>query len=261
MLNFACFVPHTPVLIPEVGKENIKQLDSTLQAYKNLEHDLYSVKPDVILVISPHSEQRSGSFAINQSPKLKVDFKKFGDLVTKLEFDNDIGFGYQVKELVETEMPVVLTAQEELDYGAGVPLFLLAQHLKNVKVINISYSDLDNEKHLQFGRKIRKQINLSGKRVAVVASGDMSHKLQPDSPAGYSPRGQEFDQKVIKLIQDKDIAGLKNLDSELVKESGECGYKSLLILFGILEDINYEPQKLSYQSPFGIGYLVENFKI
>ncbi|MBT7228372.1 AmmeMemoRadiSam system protein B [Candidatus Parcubacteria bacterium] len=261
MLTLACFVPHSPVLIPEVGKKDVEQLNDTIKAYQSLEHDLYSMKPDVILVISPHSEQRSEAFVINQSPKLKVDFKKFGDLVTKFEFKNDIGFGYQIKELVETEMPVVLSAQGELDYGAGVPLFFLAQHLPKTKVINISYSDLDNELHLEFGRKIRKQINLTGKRVAVVASGDLSHKLHEDSPAGYSPRGQEFDQKIIKLLADKDIKGLAGLDPELVKESGECGYKSLLILMGILEDINYQPEKMSYQSPFGIGYLVENFKM
>ena len=33
------------------------------------------------------------------------------------------------------------------------------------------------------------------------------------------------------------------------------------ILLGILEGMKYEPQLLSYESPFGVGYLTMNFKL
>ncbi|PLX25536.1 AmmeMemoRadiSam system protein B [Candidatus Parcubacteria bacterium] len=261
MIVFSAFVPHPPIAIPEVGKENLDKLSDTIKAYQTLEHEIYSAKPDTIILISSHAEQREEAFAVNQAPDFKVNFKKFGDLVTNLQFKNDIGFGYQIKELCEDYFPVMMTAQEELDYGSGVPLFYLTQHLPNIKVVSIAYSNLSSEDHFKFGQIIRKQINLAGKRVAVIASGDLSHKLHKDSPAGYSARGQEFDQKIIKALAEKKVDDVIHLDPELVKEAGECGHRALLVLLGVIDELNYEHRQLSYQSPFGIGYLVTNFEI
>ncbi|MCD4760880.1 AmmeMemoRadiSam system protein B [bacterium] len=262
MITFACFVPHSPVLIPEVGKENLDKLKETVQAYQQLENEIYVAKPDVLVVISPHANSRSGEFfTISQQPKLKINFKEFGDLVTKLEFDNEIGLAYQVKESCEYNCPIMLIAEENLDYGSAVPLFYLSQHLPDVKIVSIGSADLPPEEHIKFGEFIRKQINLSDKRVAVIASGDLSHKLHKDSPAGYSERAQEFDQTVIKLLNEKKTDELIHLDPKLIADVGQCGLKSLLILLGVIKELNYQPEKLSYQAPFGIGYLVENFKI
>ena len=97
--------------------------------------------------------------------------------------------------------------------------------------------------------------------MAIIASGDLSHKLHKDSPAGYSDRAQEFDQTIIKLLNNNQIDDIINIDKKLVSEAGECGLRSLLILLGAIKEMNYQPEKLSYQAPFGIGYLVENFEI
>jgi len=262
MITFACFAPHSPILIPEVGKENLDKLKETIESYKELERDLYASKPDIIIVISPHANTQGGQFfTINQQPKLELNFKEFGDLLTKMEFDNEIGFGYKIKESCEDFFPIVLTADKNLDYGSGVPLLYLTEHLANTKIVSIGYADLPYEEHIKFGELIRKQINLVDKRVAIITSGDLSHKLHKDSPAGYSPRAQEFDQTIIKLINSNKIDDIINMDRQLIKEAGECGFRSLLILLGIIKEMNYQPQQLSYQAPFGIGYLVENFKI
>ncbi|MFA6307637.1 MAG: AmmeMemoRadiSam system protein B [Patescibacteria group bacterium] len=269
MITFACFVPHSPILIPEVGKENLDKLKTTVDAYKNLEQDLYSAKPDIIIVISPHANAQGGNFfTINQQPKLLANFKKFGDLVTKLQFNNEIGFGYKIKESCEDYFPIMLTAEQELDYGSAVPLLYLTEHLPNIKIVSIGYADLSYQEHIKFGELIRKQTNLIDKRIAIVASGDLSHKLHKDSPAGYSSRAQEFDQEIIKLLNDTSSTNRQNkidklvdLDPKLIAESGECGMRSLLILLGIIKELNYQASKLSYQAPFGIGYLVQNFEI
>jgi MEMO1 family protein len=54
---------------------------------------------------------------------------------------------------------------------------------------------------------------------------------------------------------------LLRIDPELTAQAGECGLKSMLILAGILSGINLEPKILSYEAPFGVGYLVANFLI
>ncbi len=260
MIVFSSFLPHPPLLNPEIGKENLVKLKKTVEAYKHLEGELYNSKPDIIIIISPHGKLHKEAFTINQQPELKVNFKEFGDLITEKTFLNELGLGYRIKESIETSLPIILIA-EDLDYGSSIPLLQLTKHLPKIKVLPIGYSNLSNEEHIKFGEIIKEEINKSKKRIALIASGDLSHKLHEDSPIGYSQRGQEFDQTIIKLIREKKIEELINFDEELRKEVGECGFKSLLILLGIMKNINYEPEKLSYEAPFGIGYLVENFKI
>jgi AmmeMemoRadiSam system protein B len=261
MIVFSCFVPHPPLLIPEVGKDNINHLKETLEAYKNIEAELYARKPDVLLIISSHSPNHK-SFSINQQPKVSVNFKRFGDLVTQLEFSTDLALGYKIKEATETELPIILSSEQNIDYGAGVPLFYLTQHLPDCQVCIVHPAkELDYEQHAKFGEMIKEQLFFYDKRVAIIAAGDLSHRLHQDSPAGYSPRAQEFDQKILKILADKDFESLLKFDNFLAEEAKECSVRSLLVLMGIMKNINYEPQKLSYQAPFGIGYLVENFSI
>lgn len=261
MIVFSCFVPHPPLIIPEIGKENLDKLSKTIEAYKYLEQELYNSKPDIIIIISPHGKLHDNAFTINQNPELKVNFEEFGDLVTKKVYNNEFGLGYRIKESIETLLPIILTSEENLDYGSSIPLLQLTKHLPNIKVIPIGYSNLSNKDHIKFGEIIKEEVNKSKKRVAIIASGDLSHKLHKDSPTGYSPEAEKFDKTIIKLINNKKIEEIINLDENLLKEVGECGYKSLLILLGIIKNLNYKPHKLSYESPFGIGYLVQEFKM
>ncbi len=260
-LIFGAICPHPPILIPTIGQDNLKQISKTKEALEELENSLYSKKPDTIIIVSPHGNLTSEAFTINHSPVLKGGFKDFGDLETTLEFKNDLGLGYQLRERLETKMPVVLTTEDELDHGSTVPLYYLTQHLKEVKVIPIGYSLQSFKDHLDFGHQIRKQLDKTTKRVAIIASGDLSHRLTKDAPAGYSAKGKEFDDKLIEFLKNKKTEDILKLDKKLIEEAGECGLRSILILLGAFSEINYQPEVLSYESPFGVGYLTANFSL
>jgi len=49
------------------------------------------------------------------------------------------------------------------------------------------------------------------------------------------------------------------LDERLADEAQECGWKSLAILLGAMDNLNAQPLILSYEFPFGVGYLCVNF--
>ncbi|HLD27763.1 MAG TPA: AmmeMemoRadiSam system protein B [Patescibacteria group bacterium] len=258
-LIFGAIVPHPPLLIPAIGRDNLKEMEKTGRSFKELEEILYAKKPDTIIVISPHGNLMTEAFTINHSPVLKADFEDFGDLETKLEFKNDNALAYQIRESLETKLPLVLTTVERLDHGVSVPLYYLTRHLPDFRIIPVGYSMLSFAEHFAFGAAIRRVLNLTNKRVAVIASGDLSHRLTLEAPAGFSERGREFDAKLIELLKQKDLKSILKLNSDLVKEAGECGLKSILILLGVLDEINYQPEILSYEAPFGVGYLVANF--
>ncbi|MFA5188336.1 MAG: AmmeMemoRadiSam system protein B [Patescibacteria group bacterium] len=261
MIVFSAICPHPPILIPNIGKDNLDKIKDTAKALKDLEKDLYAAKPDVILIISPHGEIIPDAFSINLNSSYYLDFEEFGDFTTKAEFKSSPRLVLQLKERVENQFPLILSSMNKLDHGAGVPLFYLTKHLKNIEIIPLSYSLLDYDKHFQFGQLLKKELVKSDKRVAIIASGDMSHVLTKDAPAGYSPKGAEFDAKLVNLLKRKDMRGILNLDHKLIEEAAECGLRSFLILLGIIEEYKYDVEVLSYEGPFGVGYLVANFKL
>jgi aromatic ring-opening dioxygenase LigB subunit len=262
MLSFAAITPHPPILIPAIGRENIKRIKKTAEAMEELERKLFEAKPDTIIVISPHGLILPDAFSINLNPEYVSNLQEFGDFSTKLKFKANTALAFRIKELMEDKnIPLVLTSDGSLDHGAVVPLYFLTKRLPKVSILPLSYSLLDLKTHFNFGDFLKEIILNDDQKIAVVASGDLSHRLSKDAPAGYSSRGKEFDEKLVELIANKNTAGILKMDEDLIKKAGECGLRSILILLGLLERINYTPEILSYEGPFGVGYLVANFKL
>ncbi len=261
-LVFAAITPHPPVLIPEIGKDNFKKLQKTQAAMKKLEQELYAAKPESLVIISPHGKILDDAFNINLNADYVANFKEFGDFSIELKFKSDYMSIQEIRASDESQkaVPVILSSSPELDHGFGVALYYLAQHLKDIPIIPITYSALDLPQHFAFGQFLYHQLSSLNKRFALIASGDLSHCLTKDSPGGYSRAGAEFDKKVVSLVKKGSLKELLKLDQKLIKEAGECGLRSLAILAGAIEPMNVTPEVLSYEGPFGVGYLVANFR-
>jgi len=258
---FSAIVPHSPFLVPPIGKENLELLKATELAFQKLEENLRLNDVETIVIISPHGVVQSNSFSMNLSPEFTVNFEEFGDLTTKMRLSGDIGLAHRIRERMETRAPLQMISNQNLDYGSGVPLYLLAKNMPNIKIIPLYYSGLDLEAHFKFGQLLKREFMVNQERIAVIASGDLSHKLTKNAPAGYSSKAKKFDKKLIEnLIKQKtdDILKMKN---DFIAEISECGLKSILILLGVLDGVKYRPEILSYEAPFGVGYLVMNFEL
>jgi aromatic ring-opening dioxygenase LigB subunit len=228
---------------------------------ERLEQDLYAAKPEVIFIISPHGELHHDSFTINLSQEFTIDFEMFGDFTTRLKLRGDTVLITTGKEGLSAKSPINIISVPQLDHGIGVPLSYLSKHLPETPIVPIYFSMLDNQAHVEFGKALKDLILNTDKRVAVIASGDLSHALTEDAPAPFAPEGKIFDEKIVKIIENCDIASLVNLDHELVEKAAECGLRSILILAGIVSDMNCQAEVLSYEGPFGIGYLVAEIKL
>ncbi|MEF8847388.1 MAG: AmmeMemoRadiSam system protein B [Candidatus Paceibacterota bacterium] len=259
-INFASLCPHPPLIIPNVGKEKIQRVSDTIESMETLADDLKQKDPQTVIVISPHAPQNPNSFVINNAEFFKGHFHQFGDLSTELAFQNDLALVKSIEDKFKDKgISLKKRGFRELDHGTLVPLYYLTQGKPNLQIVSLAYSNLSLEEHYRMGETLREASE--GKNVGLVASGDMSHRLTQGAPAGYSPRGKEFDQKLIKLINKKDVEGILNMDSTLVEQAGQCGYRSLVIALGALQDLSCEPEVLSYEGPFGVGYLTVSFNI
>jgi len=260
MLKYAAICPHPPILIPSIGQDYSREVEATLASLNELGNEIESLAIDTIVIISPHGPIQMDAMGINNTEKLKGDFSQFGS-ETSMEYGNDMDLGINIKKIANSKkIPVEMMDDGiPLDHGAMVPLYFLARKLP-MKVVPISYSYLDYQKHFGFGEAIYEAIQNIDEGVALIASGDLSHRLTSNAPAGFSPKGKIFDKLLIEHLENDETTEILNMDSELIEEAGECGLRSIITLLGALSVIERKFVKMSYEGPFGVGYLVGKYK-
>jgi MEMO1 family protein len=262
MIPFAAVVPHSPLLLKSIGKDNQKYLKKTLAGLQILREHLVASKPDTMLVISSHANRHATAFSINLHEEYFTEFKDFGDMATRTEFAPDLELITQIRRAGrDSEIPVTLDSSVTLDYGTAVPLELLVGSDMTHKIVPVSYSGLSPKEHIAFGALIKNVLEQSDKRVAVIASGDLSHCLTTDAPGGFHKLGQIFDDEILRAVREVSSSTLLAITPEMLEAVKSCAYEQLLILFGMLEKKIVRPDLLSYESPFGVGYLVAEFHL
>jgi len=144
------------------------------------------------------------------------------------------------------------------DWGFNVPLHFIGKDFEN-NIEKILIQSEGAEKYFKLGKE--KAEEFKDKKVAVIASGDLSHCLKKESPYGYTEDGPAFDKVLIKYLKNKKIKEILNLDKEFPNAKA-CGLQSISFLLGFAEKSlnNYNINVLSYQGPFGVGYLVAEIK-
>ena len=258
------FTPHPPLIIPQIGGKNIKDVEKTVSAMKELGQRMVEADPETILIISPHGLIHQSEMLIGASPKMAGSFESFDYPEATFSFKGNPSLADQiqndsVKEKISASIIDHDNGQYFLDHGALVPIYYLTEELgSDVKIVPISYSMLSRAEHYSFGQIIGQIIDKSSDRIAVVASGDLSHRLL-ENEAGKI--GSQFDRIIVENIKNYNPSKIIDIDEELQDLAGECGYRSLLILLGILDGKQIKPEVLSYEGPFGVGYMVADFKI
>lgn len=78
-----------------------------------------------------------------------------------------------------------------------VPLYFINQYYKDYELVHIIYAPLKDRQLYQFGMKLNEVATVLNRRVVVIASGDLSHKLSKSGPYPYSAYGEEFDRQLL----------------------------------------------------------------
>lgn len=269
MIVFSAIMPHPPMSIPGIGTEDdFLRLSKTLNSFESLRVQLEASDPDTIIIISPHAQLEEFAFVINSASDLRGSLSMFGkDEV--YSFKNDVVIANKIDYACLMNEFSAHLHENELDHGAIIPLHHLTKNIKP-KIVHLAFSMMSYDLHYRYGQIIQRIIDTSSnrnrvggkgrKRVAIIASGDLSHKLTKDSPAGYFPGAEKFDHDFIRHLGAGDLASLIGLEEKFVQDSAECGVRSIMILLGILHGKNQSFKMLSYEAPFGIGYLTGYFE-
>jgi AmmeMemoRadiSam system protein A len=261
----ACaLLPHPPIMIPEVGKEELAKIKSTVLAVKAAAERIKEHNPQTIVLITPHGPVFEDAVSISIHPRLKGNLAAFGVPEVNLGFETD---GLLIKQIIRKAERLGVNLLEltdevaknyrlnlSLDHGALVPLYYLHQAGFKGQLVHLSIGMLPYEEMYTFGKAVQAAIGVVDKKVAVIASGDLSHRLLPEAPAGYSPRARDFDQQLLAAMERLDIKSLLSMDRALIQEAGECGLRPAVFLLGVLGGLLAESKVLSYEGPFGVGY-------
>jgi MEMO1 family protein len=254
MQVLGCACPHPPLLVPEVGGVNRLRIQATVDAMQALADEIGCA--DLVVIISPHMPGRDGAFLVRSTRHLAGDFGQFGRPQARLEFENDLDFVERLLETADGEDVTLLPVEDgRLDHGVLVPMtFIEARRLVSLSIAG------RYEAHRSMGALVRRCADERGSRVVFVASGDLSHRLAADGPYGFDRRGPVFDELVVDLVDRGDFEAIGRISPDVVEGAGECGLRSLIALGAFLgDDAQLDPRVLSYEGPFGVGYLVAAF--
>jgi MEMO1 family protein len=263
-----CFVtPHPPLIIPEVGGAELARVDATVKAMLAVGEEAKRLDPDTIVLLSPHSPLARSQMGVSLASSYHGSMSFFRAPHVTLEAESDQGLAKSISdEAAMHGIPVTATASPgevvDLDHGAFVPLhYLMGALTRPVKLVLLSFSYLSMEEHVRFGEAVGRVLLSHPQRIVYVASADLSHRLLPGAPAGYDPRAAQFDNAVAETFARGDWEALMSIDAGLVHAAGECGYRSLAVLSGVINSVessggSARNHLLSYEGPFGVGYLV-----
>lgn len=263
----AYMVPHPPIILPEIGHGEEQRIATTIASYKAVGEEIAALKPDVIVISSPHSILYADYFHISPGTEARGDFGQFRASQVTIEAVYDQEFVNRLCELTEQEGIMAGTLGErnkELDHGTMVPLYFIKEAeggMITPKIVRIGLSGLPLTEHYRVGQLIQKTAEQLNKKVVFIGSGDLSHRLTEDGPYGYQKEGPEYDKKIMETMASANFLELFQYQEEFCNRAAECGHRSFVILAGVLDGLQIRTKKYSYEGPFGVGYGICSYQV
>lgn len=260
----AIITPHPPVLLPEVGGGREREIAATDRAMRTAAETVAAWQPDVIIVSSPHTILYRDYFHIAPGDGAVGDMSRFGAPEVRIQASYDTLLREEIIRRAEAEGLHAGTLGQrdpELDHGVLIPLYYLRKAGVRCPIVRMGLSGFSPLEHYRLGKCVQDAVNALGRRAVFLASGDLSHKLKADGPYGYAPEGPQFDDAVTRTMASGDFLEFLTIDPALCERAAECGLRSFQMMAGALDGLAVEPQLLSHEGTFGVGYAIALFPV
>lgn len=258
----AFMVPHPPMIVPDIGKGSERQVERTIKSYERVADKIAKLRPETIIISSPHSIMYSDYFHISSGRGARGSFANFGALNVKFDITYDTELVEQIASIAnESYFPAGFMGEKDplLDHGTMVPLYYIMKEYKDFEVVRTGLSGLDLYTHYKYGMLIKKAIEDVDRKVVYVASGDLSHKLQNYGPYGFAPEGPMYDERLMEVCKRADFGELLDFDEDFLEKASECGHRSFVIMAGALDGLDVVTNVYSHEDITGVGYGVCSF--
>ena len=255
-------VPHPPLIVPAVGRGGEDEIAETTAAYERVADEIAALKPETIIITSPHSIMYADYFHISPRESAKGSFINFGAPEVSFREEYDTELVEAICDLAyESDFPAGTMGERDrsLDHGTMVPLYFIEQKYRGFRLVRTGLSGLSLADHYRFGQMIAKAVEQTGRRTVIVGSGDLSHKLQDYGPYGYAPEGPEYDSRIMDVMGRGAFGELLEFDEGFCDRAAECGHRSFVIMAGAMDGRAVRAETYSHQDVTGVGYGIGSF--
>ena len=258
----AFMVPHPPMIVPEIGKGSEREIPETIRAYERVVDEVARLEPDTLIIISPHSVMYADYFHISPGRSASGSFRQFRAPGVRFSEQYDTELVKRICELADAQdFPAGTLGERDasLDHGTMIPLWFIRKRYAGGKIVRIGLSGLPLTEHYRLGQIIAQATGYTGKRAVVIASGDLSHKLQDYGPYGFAEEGPEYDRRIMDVCGRASFGELFDFSETFCEKAAECGHRSFVIMAGTLDGLNVKATELSHQDVTGVGYGICTF--
>ena len=259
----AYMVPHPPLIVPAVGRGGERQIEATRAAYARVAEEIAVLKPETIIVSSPHATMYGDYFHLSPGREARGSFARFHAAEVGFREQYDAELVSAIERLAQEEgIPAGTKGEREpkLDHGTMVPLFFIRRVYPEGRLVRIGLSGLPLEEHYRLGQLIGRAVEQTGRRAVYVASGDLSHKLQEYGPYGFAPEGPAYDARVMDVCDRAAFGELLDFDETFCEKAAECGHRSFVIMAGVLDGRAVKAEVFSHEDVTGVGYGICAFR-
>ncbi|MBR5421144.1 MAG: AmmeMemoRadiSam system protein A [Lachnospiraceae bacterium] len=263
-IKAAYMVPHPPIILPEVGGEEAEKIAATTASFMKVAEEIAEIKPDTIVLSSPHTVMYRDYFHISPGLGAKGSMSRFAAPQVEFAVDYDTELTTLIsKEAAAAGIPAGTEGQREpsLDHGVMVPLYFIRKKYKDFRLLRIGLSALSYAEHYRVGQLITKALSKLGRKAVYVASGDLSHCQKEDGPYGLVPEGPEYDERIMNVMGRGAFGELFDFDEVFCDKAGECGHRSFVMMAGALDGRAVEVHELSHEATFGVGYGICTYRV
>ena len=260
---YACIAPHPPVIVHEVGRGREEETRRTLDALNAVAKEIASFQPETVVVVSPHGPVQPQGAGIMTAPRAQGDMRRWDAPNVVFDFENDFDAVEAIQQAADAAgLPLVTLeswddgAIDGLDWGCTVPLYYLRPGFGQARLVAVTPSYQGPQYHYKIGEVIGRALERLGRRAVFICSADLSHCLMPGAPSGYNPAGREFDTAYQDAIATWDVDWVLSAQREFRIRAAEDAISQTAMLMGALSACRLRPRILSYEGPFGVGYMV-----
>jgi aromatic ring-opening dioxygenase LigB subunit len=251
----------------------LSKFDETRRSMKKIARKISMVKPDTIILASPHNlrllnriavvttENSSGQ--LTGSSKRSVYLRASCDkaLAEKIVHESDrehlpvVGANYGTAEGPASDM--------KMDWGTLVPLwFVLKRPKRKTKIVIVAPSrEIPLRTNYRFGQLLGRMMkNDRKKRFVFIASADQAHAHLKSGPYGFDRAAAKYDRLVVDAIRDNNLCPLLKLNSKFVEKARPDSLWQIAILAGVTNVVQSKSELLSYQVPTYYGMACASFE-
>ena len=258
----AFVLPHPPLILPEVGQGKEIEIQKTIDAYREASRRVAALKPDTIVLVTPHSVLYADYFHISPGRRAEGDLRRFSPRAPGVKVTYDTDFVSALSQNAsQANLPAGTQGERDakLDHATVIPLRFVEESYQSHQLVRIGVSGFPLSDHYRLGQSVARTSEQLSRKTVLIASADLSHHLKSDGPYDFAPEGPAFDKQITAAMASGDFSRFLQFPPDFSEKAGECGLRPCVVLAGALDRREVRAELLSYEGPFGVGYAVAAF--